>query len=144
METTISNPPVQYNHSITYNGLIDVIKNNNSRMTLRIEQTSPLTFLVTKAVCSYKDQFVKKTARDLCDQRAMVHNNCIANSTKYNADTVKLVYPGDIDVTIDCYSHDTNLGKDMAYVITFSKDPQPKTFHSIIFDLFRTGSFTYF
>lgn len=143
---TSKTPAVQYNHSIVYNGANEFLKSKdgaNNRMTLRIEHISPLKFLVTKAVCSHKDQFTKKVARDLCDQRAMIHKSCIENSKKYHTDTIHIEYSPEVALTIQCWSHDLSITKDIAYVIEFSQDPDPRTYHSIIFDIFRLGSFTY-
>lgn len=47
---------------------------NNGGMTLMVEDAGPY-FVVTKAVCSKKDQYNRKVGRSLCEER-MLDKRC--------------------------------------------------------------------
>lgn len=123
---------VQYNHSLSYSGNYPEIQGN--RMSIRIEETGPDTFLVTKAVCSKADSFCKKTARALTDLRSNIHKSCLAHSQKYRAFCKKL---DTHTVTIFVHGQESS---DIAYEFHFTtKIENP---HYVISEFFRNDTYS--
>jgi len=146
MNTTLL--PVQYCHSIHYNGINSKLTGN--RMTLRIEQTDERCFLVTKAVCSTLDQFRRDSGRSKADFRKYIHGECIAHSGAYHIRTtsnyisvVKLPDGGtkSVPLTIKCYFHPKN--GEIAYeIMVFGQsEVTQKDMLEAILTAFKLGNF---
>lgn len=136
-ETKKEQNKLQYMHNLRYVG--NITNNKDNRMSLLIEEINPTEILVTKAVCSSKDQFTKVTARKRLHERMLAHKSCIKNSKNYISITknVKIhtyVYKDDeywtIEATVTTYRH-TRSYSDMAYHINIKNIApyNPAKFH---------------
>ena len=156
---------VRYSHNGTYCGRnlalyhevtehkdgVRTKKTVGYRMTLRIEQQEPGTYLVTRAVCSPNDNFVKSRGRQLVDLRAEVHQKCLANSHSYYSKPLEVNLPVLIDgaetgllMSVTGFTHidhSRHKSTNLAEVITFTTSnldsfPDSRELEEIIMDAY--------
>lgn len=93
-------------------------------MSLLVKELSDTEFLITKSVCSPKDQFTRAKARKNLNARMLAHESCVANSKNYSTTTKnysnvvysKEGYPWEIKFSVTIYRHSKTYS-DMAYRI---------------------------
>lgn len=160
MTTATSLPYIQYCHSIPYNGyrtIVDefgiTVPDNTDRrtefadyrMTLRIEQIAPKEFLVTRAICSEKDIFVKSKSRELTDLRRNIHFQCLSTGKNVEGTTQVLTIPGlHMEVVSWVHIDNSRFKKTPLGTVFNFKEPlaHPKDYIEVILKLYENKTYS--